>query len=196
MPMVDRRRFAELMAELAKFHGKDLDVETLTTYWEALSPRITDAQFALACEALKSGEWWPSPARVLRAVDVACGFGLALGLNRLYEDVRACDEPGPTGGTVYRLSTIRRRCGEVAAELVEAVGGVSALLAALRSENDEWLRKAFLEAGRELYRSRPEVLEPLLRARGALMPAATSEERPALAPPQPSGGAADWDDVL
>jgi hypothetical protein len=161
--MLDERKFAERLQALARAHGRELDGRAIADYWSIVRDRLDDETFARACEVLMSGEWWPTPARILRAAEVVTAFDRQVAVQELYEAVRACDEAGPTGGSVYRLSTIRARCGELAAELVQAVGGPAAFEAALRRDQEEpFLRKAFLAAADDLYRSRPGAVRELV----------------------------------
>jgi hypothetical protein len=186
--LTDERRFAEALQRLARAHGRELDSAAMRAYWEILRDRLDDDTFERACEVLLSGEWWPTPARILRAAELVTAFERQVAFQELYDAIRACDEAGPTGGTVYRLSTIRARCGDLAAELVQAVGGPAAFEATLRREQEEpFLRRAFMEAAADLYRSRPAEVRQLVgqlversRARQRL----SASSRPALGPSQ------------
>jgi len=168
MPLTDKRAFSRALGELAEFHGKKVDRGMVHAYWTVLADRLNDDDFVAACEALKAGEWWPTPARILRAAEAAGSFRRHVALARLYEDVRACDEWGPSGGTVYRLETIRKRCGPLAAHLVQAAGGTAALEAALRRPDEEpFVRKAFMDAAKDLWRSDPDAIRALVAAKAA-----------------------------
>lgn len=168
----DRQAFALTLRELARFHAKELDDRAIRDYWDTLSPRLDDASFAAACEALQTGEWWPSPARILRAAEIADSFERQAAVMMLYSAICGCDEAGPQGGTMYRLTTIEVSCGELAARLVRAVGGAYAFERAMMQPNDEpFLRKAFLEAARDLYRAEPETICGLVLAHQRALPA-------------------------
>jgi hypothetical protein len=171
MALTDERAFGRRLAELAQFHAKELDLATVRTYWDTLSPLLDDEAFAAACDALKAGDWWPTPARILRAADLAGSFERSTAVTTLYERIRACDEFGPAGGSCYRLATIRKQCGEVAERLAQAVGGSAAFERALRHPDDEpFLRKAFLEAARDLYRVEPGAIRELVAREQARLP--------------------------
>src|SRR3989338_2103201 len=124
--LTDREGFAVALHRLAAFHSKALDAATVDDYWRLLQPELDDQQFRQACAALAAGDWWPTPARVLRAARFAAPFAWRSAIGRLYSAVRACDEFGPTGGTTYRAERVRQQCGDLGARLFSAVGGAAA----------------------------------------------------------------------
>ena len=168
--LTDREGFAVALHRLGAFHSKALDAATVDDYWRLLQPELDDQQFRQACAALAAGDWWPTPARVLRAARFAAPFAWRSAIGRLYSAVRACDEFGPTGGTTYRAERVRQQCGDLGARLFSAVGGPAAFMRAFcEPEAETFLRKAFMEAARELTAEEPEAITALV---DGTMPAA------------------------
>lgn len=144
--LTDRAAFAAQLGALAKYHTHQLSAGDVDLYWSLLRDKLTDDGFAAACERLEGAEWWPSPARLLRAAKSHAprDDGHAV---ELYHRVTRCQEWDAEIGTVYSVAGVRAYLGAFAASVFLAAGGPLAFRSALLNEHDEpFVRKAFLAA--------------------------------------------------